>query len=93
MVSEAKGQMVLLPERCTKTRLITSLLFYLGLFYLLFFLSSLIYSSTHWRTENSSSCSSDSYSNPNPYKHTAQLSALKFQEFCCGFGGLFFFFF
>lgn len=31
-VSEAKGQMVVLPERCTKLRFITGLLFYLELF-------------------------------------------------------------
>lgn len=64
MVSEAKGQMVLVPERYTETRLITSLLFYLGVFLFVYSsFSSVIYSSNHWSAENSSSCSSDSYSN------------------------------
>lgn len=46
MVSEAKGQMVLLPERCTETRLITSLLFYLG-FFLFVYSSFSLQSSIH----------------------------------------------
>lgn len=74
-VSEAKGQMILLPEQCTKLRSITSLLFYLELFCLLFFLSSLTYSSPPQSTENSSSRSSDSNSNWNTHKHSTALSA------------------
>lgn len=48
-----------------KLSFITSFLFYLELFYLLSFLSSLTYSSPPQSTENPSSRSSHSNSNPN----------------------------
>lgn len=83
--------MVLLPEQCTKLRFITSLLFYSELFYLLFFLSSLTYSSPPQSIENSRSHSSDSNSNWNTHKHSTAFNAEVWRGFLQILGAFFFF--